>query len=114
LRNTLVQLAKPYKEDFLIVCYEDGPVDKTILAQTSEALLKVKGCKASFTIARADKDGFPTAVSARSDGTYNVQKVMEKLQGGGHFSAAAAESSNMTPKELKKALLAAIDQEEMV
>ena len=111
LKHSLIQLAKPYMDHFMIVCEEDKKVDKTTLAQVSEALLLIKGCTASFTIARSNEDDAPTCCSARSDGTFNVQKVMEKLYGGGHFSAAASSTKELSPQEYKQALLEIIKEE---
>jgi len=111
LKHSLIQLAKPYMDHFMIVCEEEKKVDKTTLAQVSEALLLIKGCTASFTIARSNEDDAPTCCSARSDGTFNVQKVMEKLYGGGHFSAAASSTKELSPQEYKQALLEIIKEE---
>ena len=49
---------------------------------------------------------------ARSLGRFNVQKVMEKLQGGGHFSAAAVERNDLTPSECKTILLEVLQKED--
>ena len=47
--------------------------------------------KAMFVIGKVSKDGEQfIKVSARSDGEINVQLILEKIGGGGHFSAAAA------------------------
>ena len=51
-------------------------------------------------------------VSARSDGSYNVQKIMEKLNGGGHFSAAAAERENISVHEFKELIMKCIEEEQ--
>lgn len=112
LKHSLIQLAKPYLNHFMIVCEDEKHVDKTTLAQVSEALLLIKGCVASFTIARSKEEGEPTCCSARSDGSFNVQKVMERLYGGGHFSAAAASTKEMSPQEFKEALLKIIEEEQ--
>lgn len=111
LKHRLIQMAALYYGRFLIVCVEE-PVDKTILAQVSEALLLVKGCVASFTIGKSTNDNKAACISARSDGTFNVQKVMEALNGGGHFSAAAVERKDIEPSRLKDALLEVLKEEE--
>ena len=110
LKNSLLQMAEPYMDHFMIIC-TDRHLEKTTMAQLSESLLMVRGCTASFTIANVvGKDGV-SAISARSDGTYNVQKIMEKLNGGGHFSAAATERKDVHPLQLKKMLLALIEED---
>ena len=49
----------------------------------------VKGVKASFVFGRNIKG--QTIISARSLGDINVQFLMEKFGGGGHFTSAAAQ-----------------------
>ena len=44
-------------------------------------------------------------VSARSAGSVNVQRVMEKMGGGGHFTVAAAQLKGVTMKEARSRLL---------
>ena len=112
LKHHLIQAARPFADHFMIVCEEEEIVDKTILAQVSEALLLIKGCKASFTIARTLDQGHPTSCSARSDGSFNVQKIMEQIHGGGHFSAAASSTDTMDPQTFKQELMELIRKEE--
>ena len=59
-------------------------------AQVADELITVKGTKASFVLGRNSRG--QTVVSARSLGEINVQIMMEKLGGGGHFTAAAVQS----------------------
>ena len=49
----------------------------------------VKGVNASFVLAESDSGR--TLISARSLGDLNVQSMMEKFGGGGHFTSAAAQ-----------------------
>lgn len=60
-----------------------------INAQVADELLMVKGVKASFVIGNNEKN--QTIISARSLGEINVQAMMEKFGGGGHFTSAAAQ-----------------------
>lgn len=60
-----------------------------INAQVADELLMVKGVKATFVIGTNEKE--QTIISARSLGDINVQALMEKFGGGGHFTAAAAQ-----------------------
>lgn len=110
-KHHLIQMAQPYMDRFMIVCDSTGNYDKTILAQVSDALLMIRGCKASFTISRSNESSSPTCCSARSDGSFNVQKIMEALGGGGHFSAAAVSNVSVDPEELKKLLMDVIKEE---
>ena len=60
-----------------------------INAQVADELLMVKGVRASFVLGINEKD--QTIISARSLGDVNVQQIMEKFGGGGHFTSAAAQ-----------------------
>lgn len=112
MKNAFIQQAKPYYEHFMIASIEDECLEKTMMAQVSESLLLIKGCQASFTIAKLKTDPKKVGVSARSDGSYNVQKIMEKLNGGGHFSAAAAERENISVHEFKELIMKCIEEEQ--
>ena len=59
-----------------------------INAQVADELMTVKGTKAAFVLGRNEVG--QTMVSARSYGEINVQTIMEKFGGGGHFTSAAA------------------------
>ena len=52
MKNALIQQAKPYYNHFMIAAIDDETLDKTMMAQVSQALLLIKGCVASFTIAK--------------------------------------------------------------
>ena len=59
------------------------------IAQVADELLMVKGVKASFVLGINERG--QTIISARSIGAVNVQSIMEKFGGGGHFTSAAAQ-----------------------
>ncbi len=63
-----------------------------INAQVSDELMTVRGTKAAFVLGRNERG--QTIVSARSLGEINVQALMEKLGGGGHFTSAAAQTDD--------------------
>jgi c-di-AMP phosphodiesterase-like protein len=69
---------EPDNEDF----------DITIGAKLADKLLTVEGIEASFVIIRWE-DSF--RISGRSSSSINVEKILSKLGGGGHFNAAAAQ-----------------------
>ena len=45
-------------------------------------------------------------VSARSDGTVNVQLIMEELGGGGHQTVAGVQLENMRAKDVEPQIVA--------
>ncbi len=109
-RVALIENAQPFMGRYLIDVI-NKPVSRTLLSQVSDSLLKFKGCEAAFTIGINENNG-NVAVSARSDGSINVQRIMEKMDGGGHFSAAALERENTTVEAVKKELEEQIEKEE--
>ena len=50
------------------------------------------------------------AISGRSLGEINVQRILEKLGGGGHLTVAGAQISNVTVEDAMKRLKEAIDE----
>ena len=48
-------------------------------------------------------------ISARSNGSLNVQLILEKIGGGGHYDAAGAQLTGVTMREAVEKLKAAID-----
>ena len=49
-------------------------------------------------------------VSARSFGDINVQRIMEKLGGGGHFTVSGAQLRDCTMDEAKDMIRKAIEE----
>ena len=82
-------------------------------AQVADELMTVKGVKATFALGRNERG--QTIVSARSLGEINVQTLMEKLGGGGHFTSAAAQTDRPRAEvlaELKKLVTEYLEREE--
>ena len=81
-----------FTEDGIAYAVTEGTSANTqiINAQVSDELMTVKGAKAAFVLGRNERG--QTLVSARSLGDINVQALMEKLGGGGHFTSAAAQT----------------------
>ena len=49
-------------------------------------------------------------IGARSQGTINVQLILEKMGGGGHFDSAGAQVKNSSTSNALTTLRAAIDE----
>lgn len=99
-RLSIAQTAYQYRPDILIACgQESEEYNSSLLAKSSNALLEISGIKASFSIGRISKT--KVAISARSTKDMNVQVIMEALDGGGHFSMAAAQFENKTIEEVR-------------
>jgi c-di-AMP phosphodiesterase-like protein len=88
---------------FAIASLDDGSVaPRAILSQVADSLLSIKEVEAAFVIANIDER--TVALSARSKGKINVHALVEKMSGGGHFSAAALQRENTTVAKLKEEL----------
>ena len=92
----------PYYGVVVCISNDDDIVEKQILSKVANGILDIREIKACFVIGRVTNDSI--GISARSDGTRNVQKIMESLNGGGHYSAAATEIINIKIEEAKKML----------
>ena len=85
---------------------EGEPGDHIIAAKAADKLLTVEGVQAAFALIRI---GEKIHISARSYDTVNVQLILEKLGGGGHFDAAGAQVPLSSMQEALHQLKAAID-----
>ena len=90
---------------------EDIITTETMIAKVAQEAFNVKGVKAMFVVGKVSRGGKPfIKISARSDGTINVQYILEHLNGGGHYSSAAASfMKNETVLEVKTQLLNMLD-----
>jgi c-di-AMP phosphodiesterase-like protein len=104
-----------FAPDGVVYAITEGTTNniQIINAQVADELMTVKGTKASFVLGRNTRG--QTVVSARSLGEINVQALMEKLGGGGHFTAAAVQSDEPLAEVLvriKKGVKEFFDKEE--
>ena len=90
-------------------CVPDNiTVDNATIAKAANRCLTFKGVHASFVVGKIGSHD--VRMSARSDGSINVQLLVEKLGGGGHFSSAAGTFEKTTIKVVKDALYNVLDQ----
>ncbi len=80
--------------------------DRIAAAKAADRLLTIEGVSTSFVICMINDE---VSISARSDGNINVQLVLEKLGGGGHFDSAGAQMKNISLKDALERLKSAID-----
>ena len=76
---------------------EDTLYPTVVAAQTADMMLSMENIDASFVVTKRE-DG-RIGISGRSLGNKNVQRVMEKMGGGGHLSNAATQLSDTTIEE---------------
>ena len=98
-----------YKEQIAISCC-DGNTDETfrvIASKAADKMLTLRGVAAAFTLVRI---GDQIHISGRSAGKVNVQLILEKLRGGGHFDVAGAQVVSDSIVEVLKTLKNSIDE----
>ena len=87
----------------------DGEItseNRVSASRAAESLLRVKQVSAAFALVRTDN---AVLISARSDGSINVQLILEKMGGGGRFDAAGAQLEGKSAREVMEELKEAID-----
>lgn len=92
---------------WLSVDREPSPEDRIAAAKAADNLLSLRGIEASFAMVLM---GDTVAISGRSKGEINVQLILEKLQGGGHFDVAGAQVKNATLQSAYELLKGAINE----
>lgn len=108
-KTSIMNWSEKYRGNMIIAAVNDNTIeDRTMMSQAADSLLNIKGIEASFVIANI-KDN-KVAVSARSKGEINVQVIMEKMHGGGHFSAAALQRDDTSVAAVDDELRAMIDE----
>ncbi len=80
--------------------------NRVIASKVADRLLHIKGVKASFALIKEDND---VIISGRSKGEVNVQLILERLKGGGHFEIAGAQVKNTSLTRSCEMLKSAID-----
>lgn len=86
----------PYYGIVIACAPQEEIVDRSMLAKVADEAMNLKEMKACFVIGRTSTKA--VSISARSNGSVNVQFIMEKMKGGGHFTAAGTQidTTNMT------------------
>ena len=82
------------------------PSDRILAAKAADKLLSVRDVSAAFALILI---GDTVHVSARSDGSVNVQLITERIGGGGHFDSAGAAVAETTLEEAEELLKKAVD-----
>ena len=85
----------------------NSPLMRVSAAKAADRLLSVEGVQAAFALCRIDDT---VHISARSQGTINVQLILEKMGGGGHLDSAGAQVKNSSTSNALTTLRAAIDE----
>ena len=81
--------------------------DSVAVAKAADKLMTIDGIEASFALLHADNT---VNISARSHDKINVQLIMQRLGGGGHFDMAGAQLTHTSLEAASQQLKAAIDE----
>ncbi len=100
--------AEIYNDQIAITVREGtgAPGDRVAAAKAADKLLTVKNVNAAFALVLI---GNTVHISGRSNGTINVQLILEKIGGGGHFDVAGAAIADSELSEAKARLISAIN-----
>lgn len=110
-KETVVQRAKLVAETRIpipglaISVYKSAPVSETtsiILAQAADELVTMNEVNVSVVMAETEHG---LLVSARSDGSVNVQMIMEELGGGGHQTVAGVQLKGVKAEEIEPQII---------
>lgn len=104
-RQSIISQARTLQNG-VVIAITDNQVDRAIAAQAADELLNIMGVSASI-VAFMEED--KVVVSARSLGSINVQIIMEKIGGGGNLTAAGAQLTGYSPKQVEYMIIEVID-----
>jgi len=82
------------------------PESQIAASRAADTLLDVDQVEASFAL-YSTREG--VGISARSRGLVNVQRIMEQIGGGGHFTVAGAQLAGADLQEVRRQLLGLLD-----
>lgn len=101
--------AEIYGDDIAITVSEGtgSPQDRVAAAKAADKLLSVRNVNAAFALVLI---GNTVHISGRSNGKINVQLILEKIGGGGHFDVAGAALADRELEEAKQMLIKAINE----
>lgn len=105
IKTEVATSAERYDHGVVVANVENRVLSRSLMSQVADSLLDLQGVRAAFVIANCGEN--EAGISARSDGTINVQMIMEKMGGGGHMSAAAMQKARGKVADLKNDLLEA-------
>jgi c-di-AMP phosphodiesterase-like protein len=107
-RAKVIKRAEEFVDHVVISYYDEEPANPTLAAaQAANSLIGLKGIYASFVLVPM---GDRISISGRSLGDINVQRILEKLGGGGHMTVAGAQLSGVSmPEALEMVKQAVID-----
>ncbi len=101
--------ASVYRDEIAITACEGtgSGGDRIAAAKAADKLLSVRNVNAAFALVSI---GDTVHISGRSNGKINVQLILERIGGGGHFDVAGAALSDSGLESAREQLKKAIDE----
>ncbi|MFA6843052.1 MAG: 50S ribosomal protein L9 [Bacilli bacterium] len=93
----------------IVVC-DNTIYERNFIAAIADNIIAISDITAAFCIGNISKDQIN--ISARSIESENVQVIMERLGGGGHFTTAAAQMKDVTLDEARQKLVNVLTENE--
>ena len=108
--NELILKGRKLYDNIIIASGGDNVVySKVVASKAADTMLSLAGIEATFVIVQVAPN--KVAISARSRSKINVQRMMEELGGGGHFTLAACQLSDITVSQAEHLLLEIIEND---
>ena len=108
-RQKLIEKSYMVNKNMTICVLDSKIYENKDLASIAEELLQFENVEASFAIGKISKD--IVGISARSIGKINVEEIMAKLGGGGHYTEAATQIKDKSIKEVEEILISNIKED---
>lgn len=104
----LINQAFEYHKGIVITYDDQQVITRSLMSQACDELIASSDIFAAFVLAYINNDEI--SVSARSNGEFSVQRVMEKMHGGGHKTSAGLQVKNVEMDTLINTLKEKIDE----
>ena len=109
IKSKILANVEIYQRDILIASGDDNTtIDAAMLASVCNELKEIESTKLAFAVGRLDNNSI--YISSRSNGQVNCELLMMKLNGGGHFAAAATKLVGINVKQAIEQLKHVLDQ----
>lgn len=103
LVNELILRGRKLYDNIIVTSGADNVLySKVVASKAADTMLSLAGIEATFVIVQVEPG--KVAISARSRSKINVQRIMEELGGGGHFTLAACQLSDITVSQTEQLL----------
>ncbi|TKY01406.1 DHH family phosphoesterase [Streptococcus pyogenes] len=106
--NEIILQGERLGDSIIVAAGEKNHLYSNVIAsKVADTILSMAHVEASFVL--VETASHKIAISARSRSKINVQRVMEKLGGGGHFNLAACQLTDISLPQAKYLLLKTIN-----